>query len=65
MQAYDLMMRLSMSRSMSKASNLHLVAEDGTVIEINSQGSLGTTPESSPEKMKQDEGRPGEQRGVI
>lgn len=44
-------MRLSMTRSIGKASNLHLLAEDGTVIEINSQGSLGTTPDDSPNKL--------------
>jgi hypothetical protein len=38
------MMRLSMNRSI-KSSNLCLMGADGTVIEINSQGSLENTPE--------------------
>jgi len=43
---------LSVSRSL--ASNLKLMQEDGTVIEINSQDSLGTSPEVTPEKSNKE-----------
>lgn len=43
---------MSVSRSMSRG-DLQLMTEDGTVIEINSQSSVGTTPEDSPLKLKQ------------
>ena len=43
---------MSVSQSMSRG-DLQLMTEDGTVIEINSQSSVGTTPEDSPNKLKQ------------
>ena len=49
-QASDLISRLSMSQSMSKQSNLQLMAPDGTVIELSSQGSAATSSEASPNK---------------
>ena len=47
------MNHLSQNRSFSRVSNLHIVKEDGGFIELNSQDSLGTSPENTPEKMKQ------------
>ena len=47
-QASDIMMKLSMSIGQA-SSNLHLVAEDGTVIETNSHSSV---EEGSPTKVE-------------
>ena len=43
-----------MSRSSSKQNNLQIMATDGTLIEISSQGSVGSSPDVSPEKSSSD-----------
>lgn len=42
-----------MGRSINKGANLKLMAPDGRIEEINSQGSAGTSLEASPEKLQQ------------
>ena len=44
-------------RSSNGEKSYQLMDENGIVLEINSQGSLGTSPEVSPEKLKQKEAR--------
>ena len=52
-EASELISQLSVGRSMNKGANLKLMAPDGRIDEINSQGSAGTSPGASPEKLQQ------------